>query len=52
MNRIEILVNSADEMCQTMKTLQHSYPNATFEKLEYIGIENGQLSIKLSYILN
>ncbi|GED14702.1 MULTISPECIES: hypothetical protein [Aneurinibacillus] len=52
MNRMEILINSADEMYETMQTLQSSYPNATFEGLEYVGIENGQLSIKLSYTLN
>ncbi|GEN34057.1 MULTISPECIES: hypothetical protein [Aneurinibacillus] len=52
MNRMEILINSADEMLETMQTLQSDYPNAIFEGLEYIGIENGQLSIKLSYTLN
>jgi hypothetical protein len=52
MNRMEIVVNSAEEMCKTMQTMQTDYPNATFENLEYLGIENGRLTIRISYTLN
>jgi hypothetical protein len=52
MNRMEIIVNSAEEMCKTMQTMQTDYPNATFENLEYLGIENGRLTIRISYTLN
>lgn len=47
--RIELHVSSADEMYETMTRFHMTYPNAVFEDLEYIGVENGSLAIKLSY---
>lgn len=47
--RMELHVSSADEMYETMKKFHMIYPDAVFEGLEYVGVENGSLAIKLSY---
>jgi hypothetical protein len=50
--RVEIVVRNADEMVNTMKDMGRQYPQAIFNNLEYLGLRNGQLSIKLSYVMN
>jgi hypothetical protein len=50
-NRMEVLINSADEMYNTMKDVHTRFPEATFSNLEYVGLRDGQLSIKISYVV-
>ncbi|WCK52796.1 hypothetical protein PP175_15340 [Aneurinibacillus sp. Ricciae_BoGa-3] len=50
--KVEIVVSNADEMVNTMKNIGRHYPQAIFNKLEYLGLQNGQLSVKLCYVTN